>query len=51
METSLVVQWLRLALPLQGALVRLLVGELKSHMLRVEAKKKTKTKKSSHGGI
>ena len=31
--TSLVVQWLRIRLPMQGAWVRALVGELRSHML------------------
>ena len=30
--TSLVVQWLRLRLPVQGVRVRSLVGELRSHM-------------------
>ena len=30
--TSLVVQWLRLRLPMQGVWVRSLVGELRSHM-------------------
>ena len=30
--TSLVVQWLRFSLPLQGVQVRSLVGELRSHM-------------------
>ena len=32
--TSLVVQWLRICLPMQGTWVRSLVGELRSHMLR-----------------
>ena len=32
METSLVVQWLRLHLPMQGVWVRSLVRELRSHM-------------------
>ena len=30
--TSLVVQWLRICLPMQGTRVRSLVGELRSHM-------------------
>ena len=33
MGTSLVVQWLRICLPLQGAWFRSLVRELRSHML------------------
>ena len=32
--TSLVVQWLRIRLPMQGTRVRSLVRELRSHMLR-----------------
>ena len=32
--TSLVVQWLRICLPMQGTQVRSLVGELRSHMPR-----------------
>ena len=32
--TSLVVQWLRIRLPMQGMWVRSLVGELGSHMLQ-----------------
>ena len=32
--TSLVVQWLRICLPMQGMRVRSLVGELRSHMPR-----------------
>ena len=32
METSLVVQWLRLRLPVQGAWVKSVVGELRSYM-------------------
>ena len=39
------VQWLRLCLPMQGAQLRSLVGELRSHMLRSVAKKKKKKKK------
>ena len=31
-ETTLVVHWLRIYLEMQGAWVRLLVGELRSHM-------------------
>ena len=31
-RTSLVVQWLRIRLPMQGTRVRSLVGELRSHM-------------------
>ena len=31
--TSLVVQWLRIYLPVQGTRVQYLVGELRSHML------------------
>ena len=38
--TSLVVQQLRLALPLQGVWVQSLVGELGSHMQPSVAKKK-----------
>ena len=38
--TSLVVQWLRLHLPMQGVWVQSLVGELRSHMLLGQ---KTKT--------
>ena len=34
---SLVVQWLRICLPVQGMRVRSLVRELKSHMPRNEA--------------
>ena len=30
--TSLVVQWLRICLPMQGTQVRSLFGELRSHM-------------------
>ena len=30
--TSLVVQWLRIHLPMQGTWVRSLIGELRSHM-------------------
>ena len=37
--TSLVVQWLRLHLPMQGAWVQSLVGELRSHMLSGTSKK------------
>ena len=32
--TSLVVQWLRISLPVQGTRVRSLVGELRSHLPR-----------------
>ena len=32
--TSLVVQWLRIFLPMQGTCIRSLIGELRSHMLR-----------------
>ena len=32
LRTSLVVQWLRILLPMQGTWVRSLVGELRSHM-------------------
>ena len=38
--TSLEVQWLRPCLPMQGAQVRSLVGELRSHMQSSAAKKK-----------
>ena len=31
--TSLVVQWLKIRLPMQGTQVQSLVGELRSHML------------------
>ena len=37
--TSLVVQWLRLYLPIQRVCVQSLVKELRSHMLRGAAKK------------
>ena len=40
--TSLAVQWLRLALPLQGVRVRSLFGELRCHVPRSAAKKKKK---------
>ena len=33
-KTSLVVQWLRIRLPMQGMRVPFLVGELRSHMPR-----------------
>ena len=32
-ETSLVAQWLRICLPMQGMQVQYLVGELRSHVL------------------
>ena len=32
--TSLVIQWLRIRLPMQGMQVQSLVGELRSHMLQ-----------------
>ena len=38
--TSLVVQWIRLHLPMQGVRVQSLVGELRSHVPRGQ---KTKT--------
>ena len=37
--TSLVVQWLRICLPMQGMLVQSLVWELRSHMPRAGATK------------
>ena len=37
--TSLVVQWLRFELPMQGAQVQSLNGELRSHMTHSMAKK------------
>ena len=37
--TSLAVQWLRLGLPMQGAQVQSLVGELSSHMLHSQKNK------------
>ena len=40
--TSLVVQWLRLRLPIQGVQVRSLVGNLRSHMPRSQKTKKQK---------
>ena len=40
--TSLMVQWLRLCFPMQGAQVQSLVRELRSHMLNHVAKKKKK---------
>ena len=43
--TSLVVQWLRLHLPMQGSWVQPLVGELRSHMLQVPPKIKKKKSK------
>ena len=39
-EASLVVQWLRLCLPMQGAQFRSLLGELRSHMLQCGQKRK-----------
>ena len=47
-KISLVVQWLRLHLPLQAARVQSLAGELRSHMLRGTAKTNKQTKKP-HG--
>ena len=44
--TSLVVQWLRLMLPMQGVRVQSLVGELKSHMPCDVAKNYKKKKKN-----
>ena len=45
--TSLVVQWLRILLAGQGAQVRSLLGELRSHMQRPQATTKaTKTQRS-----
>ena len=41
--TSLAVQWLRLALPLQGVRVRSLFGELRCHVPHSAAKKKKKS--------
>ena len=41
--TSLVVQWLRICLPMQGMWVWPLVGELRSHMPHCTAKKKNNT--------
>ena len=41
-RTSLVVQWLRIRLPVQGAQVRSLVGEVRSHMQSSVAKRKKK---------
>ena len=38
--TSLVAQWLRLCLPMQGVWVRSLVGELRSHMPHSPPQKK-----------
>ena len=43
--TSLVVQWLRLHLPVQGVQVQSLVGELRSHMPQGQ---KTKTSNRSN---
>ena len=45
MGTSLVVQWLRLLLPMQGVRVRTLVRELRSHMPH-DQNTKTKTRSS-----
>ena len=48
--TSLVVQWLRFELPMQGAQVQSLNGELRSHMTHSMAKKlKIKKKDLSLG--
>ena len=49
--TSLVVQWLRLLLPLQWVWVRSLVRELRSCMPHGVAKKKKKKKKNSGSNI
>ena len=46
--TSLMVQWLRLCFPMQGAQVQSLVRELRSHMLNHVAKKK---KKKGYTGV
>ena len=43
LKTSLAVQWLRLCLPVQEERVWYLVGELRSHMLCCEAKKKKRS--------
>ena len=44
--TSLVVQWLRSAFPVQGTWVQSLVGELRSHMAKKKKKRKKKKKKN-----
>ena len=44
METSLVVQWLRLHFPMQGVRVRSLVGERGSHMPHCQKTKNIKQK-------
>ena len=44
-KISLVVQWLRLHLPLQAARVQSLAGELRSHMLHGTAKTNKQTNK------
>ena len=44
METSLVAQWLRLHLPMQGDRVQSLVGDLRSHMPHMEKNKKQQHK-------
>ena len=41
MGTSLVAQWLRLHLPMQGDQAQSLVGDLRSHMPHRKKKKKT----------
>ena len=44
--TSLVVQWLRLHIPMQEVGVRSLVRQLRSHMRQGQKKKKTKHPKA-----
>ena len=43
LRTSLVVQWLRLQLPVQGVGVQSLIQELRSHMPHMAKKTKHKT--------
>ena len=45
--TFLVVQWLRLHLPMQGAWVQSLLGKLRSHMLNGISKKRTRQKEGT----
>ena len=45
--TSLVVQWLRIHLAMEGTLVRPLVGELRSHMLLGSAQNNLKKEKKN----
>ena len=45
---TLVIQWLRRCLPMQGVQVRSLAGELRYHMPQGQKKKKSKTQNRSN---